>query len=80
MTYPTISISLSDERMIKVAKILRRLRDDDDTISRSEAVGRAIDHFFLIICPSDRTDIPAAEVADGYDRPAAELDAGAVAL
>ncbi len=54
--YPTISISLSDERLAKVTKILRALRDENESISRSEAIGRAIDAFFLITCPVDTSD------------------------
>jgi hypothetical protein len=58
-SYPTITISISNDRAAKLAKVLRALRDEDDTISRSEAVGRAIDSFFLIICPTDMSnDLP----------------------
>lgn len=55
-SYPTISISLTDERMAKLSKLLRALREQDETISRSEAVGRAIDHFFVVICLSGMSD------------------------
>lgn len=67
MTYPTISISLNDDRAAKVRAILRALREQDDSISRSEAIGRAIDHFFLAVCPLQETivvqDIEAADIA-----------------
>jgi hypothetical protein len=55
-SYPTITISISTDRAAKLAKILRALRDEDDSISRSEAVGRAIDSFFLTTCPTDMPD------------------------
>lgn len=61
MTYPAISISISDERSAKLTKILRALRDQDETVSRSEAVGRAIDHFFLIVCPADSPESPRTD-------------------
>lgn len=53
MSYPTISISLNEDRLTKLSKILRALRDQDETVSRSEAVGQAIDRFYLSICPVD---------------------------
>lgn len=57
-TYPNISISLSEDRTAKLSKILRALRDQDETVSRSEAVGQAIDAFYLIICPFESTTVP----------------------
>jgi hypothetical protein len=51
MTYPTISVSLNDERTRKLSDILRKLREGDDTVSRSEAIARAIDYFHPFVCP-----------------------------
>lgn len=61
MTYPTISVSLNDERTKKLSDILRKLREQDDTVSRSEAIARAIDYFHLLVCPSDGPS-PLSEV------------------
>lgn len=55
-SYPTISISLTEERQERLTKLLRTLREQDESISRSEAVGRAIDHFFVVICLSGMSD------------------------
>lgn len=67
MTYPTISISLTNDRAAKISGILRALREQDETISRSEAIGRAIDHFFLVVCPLEQTvvtqEIEPADIA-----------------
>lgn len=58
MTYPTISISLSEERTQKLREIIETLRQQDLTISRSESIGRAIDHFHPIVCTSQSTKEP----------------------
>jgi hypothetical protein len=63
MTYPTISISLNETRTAKLSRILRILRDKDETVSRSEAIGQAIDIFFTHLCPSESTDVPQDERA-----------------
>lgn len=60
MTYPTISVSLNDERLDKLSAILRKLREQEETVSRSEAIGRAIDHFYPIMCPSKSPDAPSS--------------------
>ena len=59
MTYPTISVSLNEDRLEKLGDILRVLREDDNTVSRSEAIARAIDYWHPILCPSKRTAIQA---------------------
>lgn len=53
MTYPTISISLNEERTKKLIEIIQKLREQDVTISRSEAIARAIDAFHPIVCTSE---------------------------
>ncbi len=60
MTYPTISVSLNDDRLTKLSNILRKLREQEETISRSEAIGRAIDHFYPIMCPLENTSAPSS--------------------
>lgn len=55
MTYPTISVSLNEERAKKLSDILRALREQDDTVSRSEAIARAIDFFYPFVCASENT-------------------------
>ena len=56
MTYPTISVSLNDERLKLLSEVLRALREHDETISRSEAIGRAIELFHPTVCPSKGSD------------------------
>jgi metal-responsive CopG/Arc/MetJ family transcriptional regulator len=58
MTYPTISISLNDDRTKKLSDILRKLREQDDTVSRSEAIARAIDFFYPHVCASESPNAP----------------------
>ena len=60
MTYPTISISLNDDRLRKLSDILRKLREEDETVSRSEAIARAIDYFHPIVCPSKIPNTPSS--------------------
>lgn len=61
MTYPTISVSLNEERTRKLSDILRTLREQDDTISRSEAIARAIDYFHPYVCTSENTIAPQSK-------------------
>jgi metal-responsive CopG/Arc/MetJ family transcriptional regulator len=58
MTYPTISISLNDERTKKLSDILRKLREQEETVSRSEAIARAIDFFYPHVCTSESSIEP----------------------
>ena len=60
MTYPTISVSLNDDRLSKLSDMLRTLRDQDETVSRSEVIGRAIDHLHPIVCPSKSPNTPSS--------------------
>lgn len=60
MTYPTISVSLNDDRAKKLSDILRKLREQDDTVSRSEAIARAIDYFHPFMCPLENTSAPSS--------------------
>lgn len=61
MTYPTFSISLNDDRIKKLSEIWRKLRESEETVSRSEAVGRAIDYFHPIVCTVKGTNEPHKE-------------------
>lgn len=62
-TYPTISISLNEERLTRLSELVRRLREDEEMISRSEVVGRAIDLFFLTTCSSESPVVPCNDRA-----------------
>lgn len=58
MTYPTVSISLNKDRLTKLSEMLSRLREADETVSRSEVVSRAIDCLYPVVCPSKTTEAP----------------------
>ena len=60
-----ISIYLSEQQFKRLDLIVKELTNRSGVkISRSAAVGRAIDSLFLTICPTDTTDEkPAGDTA-----------------
>jgi hypothetical protein len=63
MSYPTISVSLNEERSDKLIKLIRLMRNQDETISRSEVVGTAIDTLYDKLLSPEPVAEPVVEVA-----------------
>jgi len=66
MTDPlkNVTIYLTDERLVRIDAIVRELSQRSGIkVSRSAAIGRAIDDLFLAVCPIDRTDIQSTDIA-----------------
>lgn len=62
-----VTIYLNDERLARIEAIVAELTQRTGfKISRSAAIGRAIDDLFLSVCPIDRTN-------DQFDHQPAEI-------